>query len=177
MWVFLCVIELKCQGNRNFIGVSKRCAYGWCERLVHWTDSELFKKQLKPQLKQKEKPPIPLSIWKIMPFYDILQLYTIFRVVDKSNENTYVILKEFCWSCNMCLIVVLALGLIFRLLIGCIRLSLTFQELAAALEEKSYGGYCLAFELISHPVHFVTVAGTLQLRWGLWGGLHVGMSH
>lgn len=57
-----------------------------------------------------------------------------------------------------------------------IKLSLTFQELVAALEENPYGGYCLAFVLIGHPVHFVIVAGTLQLRWGLWGGPHVGMN-
>lgn len=76
----------------------------------------------------------------------------------------------------MCLIVFLALGLIFKLLIGSIKLSLTFQELVAALEENPYGGYCLAFVLIGHCVHLVIVAGTLQLRWGLWGGLHVGRS-
>lgn len=95
-------------------------------------------------------------------------------MVDKCNENTYVILKEFYWSCNMYLIVFLALGLIFKLLIGSIKLSLTFQELVAALEKNSYGGYCLA--LICHPVHFVIAAGTLQLRWGLWGGRLVGIS-
>lgn len=98
-------------------------------------------------------------------------------MVDKNNENTYVILKEFYWCCIMCLIVFLALGLIFNLLIGSIKLSLTFQELVCALEENPNGGYCLALELGRHPVHFVVVAGTLQLRWGLGGGLHVGMSH
>lgn len=50
------------------------------------------------------------------------------------------------------------------------------SRLVAALEENPYGGYCLAFVLIGHRVHFVIVAGTLQLRWELWGGLQVGMS-
>lgn len=71
-------------------------------------------------------------------------------MVDKCNENTDVILKEFCWSCSMCLIVFLALGLIFKLVIGSIKLSRMFQELVAALEENPYGGYCLALELICH---------------------------
>lgn len=61
----------------------------------------------------------------------------------------------------MCLIVFVALGLILKLLIESIKLSLTFQELVAAIEEYPYGGFCLAFVLIGHPVHCVIVAGTL----------------
>lgn len=58
--------------------------------------------------------------------------------------------KEFYLSCNTCLIVFLALGLISKLLTGSIKLSLTFQELVAALEESPCGGYCLTLELICH---------------------------
>lgn len=48
----------------------------------------------------------------------------------------------------MCLIVFLVLSLIFKLLTGSIKLSFTFQELVAALEESSYDGSCPALEFI-----------------------------
>lgn len=136
----------------------------------------LFKRQLKPQPKQKDKPPTPPLFEKrchSMTFYNCTLSS---GMVDKNNENTYMIHKEISWSCVMCLRVFLALGTISKLLIGSIKLSLTFQELVSALEENPYGGYCLPLEL-GPPCPSVTVAGTLQLRWGLWGGLHVGMSH
>lgn len=84
------------------------------------------------------------------------------------------ILKEFYWSCIICLVVFLALCLIFDLLIRSIGLNLIFQELVSAFKENTYGNYYLASKLCCKPVRFVVVAEILQLRWDVGGGLHVG---
>lgn len=60
----------------------------------------------------------------------------------------------------MCLIVLLALDLMFKLLLRSIRLNLVFQEPVSAFKEDTYGNHCLASELCCNPVHFVIVAET-----------------
>ena len=73
--------------------------------------------------------------------------------------------------------VFLAFGLIFNLLLRSVRLNLIFQELFSAFKENIYGNYCLASELRCKLSRFVVVGETLQLRWGVGGGLHMGVNH
>lgn len=127
VWMFfLCVIKAECQGNRNLIAASKNmCACGLYE-MTGESDWEVLQSNKNPQ---GTKPPPP--IWKMMAFYDIVQLYIVYlwRWLTRIMEIHMWLSKNFAGVALCALQCFWALGLMFNLLLRSINLTLYLKNL------------------------------------------------